>query len=496
MAKQTPSEQLDKLVERLLGRRDAPLPRSEAARPFDTRLVPVLEVINDLRDLPRPDFKVRLKADLERRASMASTAKAVSEFRTTATPYLSIKGAAAAIEFYKKAFGATEAFRLMQPDGRVGHAEIDIGGAKIMLADEFPEIGFRSPESLGGSPIVIHLDVEDVDAVARRAVAAGATVVRPVADQFYGDRSGQFRDPFGYTWVLSTRKEELSPEEMQRRNDEASRQQSSGSSQEKESPVAAKFIREGFHSITPYLIIPEASRWIDFVKHAFGAEERFRVKRPGAENIIMHAEVKIGDSMIELADANAQFPPTPAAMVLHVDDPDAVFDRAVAAGATPFQPVADQDYGARGGSVRDISGNSWHISKPTPGNTIFEGFRSVTPYLNPLRVEPVIEFLQKAFGGEEVYRAQSPDGVIHHAQVRIGDSIIGMGDAHGPYQPMPCTLHLYVPDADSIYNQALRAGATSIQPVADQPYGDRSGGVVDPFGNRWFIATHIRDVQF
>ena len=118
-------------------------------------------------------------------------AKVVSEFRTAVTPYLSVRGAADAIEFYKRAFGAVEVTRLMQPDGRVGHAEINIDGARIMLADEFPEIGFRSPESLGGSSVNIHLDVADVDAVARRAVAAGAKVVRPVADQFYGDRSGQ-----------------------------------------------------------------------------------------------------------------------------------------------------------------------------------------------------------------------------------------------------------------------------------------------------------------
>jgi PhnB protein len=252
-------------------------------------------------------------------------------------------------------------------------------------------------------------------------------------------------------------------------------------------------IREGFHSITPYLVIPKAAELIDFMKMAFGAEEQFRIRRPGGD-VIMHAEVKVGDSMIELAEANAQFPPTPAAMLLRVNDVDAVYNRAIAAGATPFQPLADQDYGARGGSVRDGSGNSWHIFTPTAGNAIFEDFRSLTPHFNPLRAPVMIEFLQKAFGAEEVYRAQSPDGVVHHAQVRIGDSLIGMGEAHGPYQPMPCTLHLYVPDADAAYERALRAGATSLQPVADQPYGDRSGGVTDPFGNRWFVATHIRDV--
>ena len=141
--------------------------------------------------------------------------------------------------------------------------------------------------------------------------------------------------------------------------------------------------------------------------------------------------------------------------------------------------------------IRATAGTS---SRPIPAIHLFESFRSVTPQLNPLRAPVVIEFLQKAFGAEEVFRAQSPDGVVHHARVRIGDSIIGMGEAHGPYQPMPCTFHLYVPDADAAYERALAAGATSIQPVADQPYGERSGGVTDPFGNRWFLATHLRDV--
>ena len=257
---------------------------------------------------------------------------------------------------------------------------------------------------------------------------------------------------------------------------------------------AVNYIREGFHSVTPYLVIPGASRWIEFVKQAFGAEERVRVRRPGAEGVIMHAEVKIGDSIVELADAIEQYPALPMTLLLRVSDPDAVYNRALAAGATSFEPVTDHDYGSRGGTVVDLAGNKLHISTPAPGNKIFDEFRSVTPHFNPPRSEPFIEFLHRAFGGEEVYRAQSPDGIIHHAQVRIGDSIISLGDAHGPYQPMPGTLHLYVPDADTAYERALQAGATSIQPPADQPYGDRSAGVTDPFGNRWFLATHLRDV--
>ncbi len=136
----------------------------------------------------------------------------------TVTPYLIVKGAAKALDFYVKAFGAKELFRFPMPDGRLGHAEIKIGDSHIMLADEFPDMGARGPETLGGSPVGLCLYVEDVDAVAEQAIAAGAKVVRPVKDQFYGDRSGTFTDPFGHQWTIATHKEDVSPEEMQRRS--------------------------------------------------------------------------------------------------------------------------------------------------------------------------------------------------------------------------------------------------------------------------------------
>ncbi len=135
----------------------------------------------------------------------------------TVTPYLIVKNAASAIEFYKKAFGATELMRFAGPDGKIGHAEIKIGNSPIMLADEHPEMDARSPQSLGGSPVGILLYVEDVDALANRAIAAGAQVLRPVTDQFYGDRSGTFSDPFGHKWTIATHKEDVSHEEMQKR---------------------------------------------------------------------------------------------------------------------------------------------------------------------------------------------------------------------------------------------------------------------------------------
>jgi PhnB protein len=130
------------------------------------------------------------------------------------TPYLSINGAAEAIEFYKNAFGATELFRMGGPDGKVGHAELQIGSSKIMLADEHPEIDFRSPKALGGSPVTLHLYIEDVDAVFNRAVAAGATVTRPLTNEFYGDRVAGLTDPYGHTWHLATHIEDVSSDEM------------------------------------------------------------------------------------------------------------------------------------------------------------------------------------------------------------------------------------------------------------------------------------------
>ena len=138
------------------------------------------------------------------------------------TPYLSVKGGADAIEFYKKAFGAIEMMRLSNPDGTLGHAEIKIGVALIMLADEYPDYGNLSPKTLGGSSVRLHMYVEDVDAFFEKAVAAGAKVLIPVADQFYGDRSGRLEDPFGHVWLVSTHTEDLTPDEMERRMKEYS----------------------------------------------------------------------------------------------------------------------------------------------------------------------------------------------------------------------------------------------------------------------------------
>ena len=156
--------------------------------------------------------------------------KPIPDGYRTATPYLIIKGAADAIEFYKRAFGATELLRMADPQGRVGHAEIKIGDSVIMLADEHPAMGYRGPRSLGGSSVSILLYLEDVDGVFERAVKAGARAQRPVADQFYGDRSGTLEDPFGHVWTVATHVEDVSPEEMQRRAEAAMKSAATGAS--------------------------------------------------------------------------------------------------------------------------------------------------------------------------------------------------------------------------------------------------------------------------
>jgi PhnB protein len=146
-----------------------------------------------------------------------SAAKPIPDGYPQVIPYLCVDGASAAIEFYVKVFGATERMRMPGPDGKVGHAELEIGDGLIMLADEHPDIGVLSPRTIGGTPVTISIYVEDVDAVFERAVNEGATALRAVENQFYGDRSGQLEDPFGHKWSVATHVEDVPPDEMEKR---------------------------------------------------------------------------------------------------------------------------------------------------------------------------------------------------------------------------------------------------------------------------------------
>jgi PhnB protein len=474
-------EKLDQAVTHLLAAPKAKLHTE------DPELLPLLRVAAELRQLPREDFKARLKSDLQRKSSMATMTETAASVRIVASPRMTFKDVAKAIEFYKNAFGAKETFRFEVGSG-IAHAEILIGDSVVMLAEEWPEGGRYSPETTGNSPVAMTIQVPDVDAFAARAIAAGAKLQRPIADQFYGRRDANLLDPFGYPWSVFTVKEEMPVEEMHRRF--------RAMMPEKKKP-AVDPVPKGYTTLTTYLVAQDADGLIQFMTKAFGAEETFR-SGPGSEGGL-HCEVRIGDSMLMVGGGGAGMKwrgtPMPSAFHIYVPHCDATYARALEAGAASIAEPADQDYGERTATVKDAAGNFWYIATYKGESYKSEGAPTLQPYLHPLRAEPVINFMKRAFGAEELGRYAAPDGVIHHTTVRIGNAHMEMGEAHGPYQPMPTMFYLYVEDCDALYKRAMSAGATSISEPKDQPYGDRSGGVVDPFGNKWYIATHVKDVS-
>jgi len=487
-------EQLNKAVEAMLARVDGKPPKVESG------IEPLVRIAADLRNLPSASFKARLKSELGGTKNMSTVAEHISEpaskpvaaSRMSAAPRIAFRDPAKAIEFYKQALGAKEVFRFQVGDS-IPHAELMIGDSPIDITGEWPEGGRFSAETLGGSPISISVQVPDVDAFAKHAVAAGMKLVREPRDQFYGHRDATLEDPFGYSWGVFTVKEEMSADEMHRRMQGMTRGPEGG--QMPESGKGVNPVPRGFRMVTPYLVAADGPAMIDFVKAAFGAEEMMRAETPMGG---VHGEVRIGDSMMMVGGGipGKNFPGQLKQNALHVyvKDADAVTARAVAAGAMLIDPVRDQEYGERSSTVKDVAGNFWYIATHKGPNYKWEGAPDVQPYLHPRRADPLINFLKRAFDAEVVGRYASPDGVVHHATLKIGDSHVEMGEAHGKYETMAAMFYLYVPNVDALYRQALAAGATSFQEPADQFYGDRSAGVRDTFGNTWYIATHIKDV--
>ena len=481
MAKLSRFERLDQAIGKVFSRTNALPTRADAD------IAPLLRLAGELRDMPREDFIERLGSDLERSTSMATVAEPITATRIHAAPALRFRRPAEAIEFYKRAFGAKETMRF-EYEGRIGHAELTIGDSMIMIGEEWPEGGRFSAETLGSTPITIELNVPDADAFVEHAVAEGAVVAHPLQNQFYGYRQGTLRDPFGYLWGVRTIREHMSVEEMQRRLRALQR----------EEPKKAKVepVPKGYRTLTPYPVAQDAPALIEFMKRAFGAEETFRTIG-GAGGV--HAEMRIGDSMMMLGGGGPGLSwrgeSIPMAFHMYVPDCDATYESALEAGGTSIGEPVDQPYGERSGGVKDPAGNFWYIATYKGEDYRSEGAPDVQPYMHPLRALPVIDFLKRAFGAEELGRYASPDGVVHHATMQIGNSHLEMGEAHGIYEPMPGMFYLYVPDCDAMYRRALAAGATSIAEPTDHPYGDRSGGVKDAFGNQWYIATHIKDVE-
>ncbi|MGB7864026.1 MAG: VOC family protein [Candidatus Sulfotelmatobacter sp.] len=483
-------EQLHKAVEAMLARKGGRAPRVEA------EIEPLVRIAAELRNLPSASFKARLKSKLEGKKTMATVAEPVAAVRTTASARIAFRDPAKAIEFYKQALGAKEIFRF-EVGERDLHAEIMIGDSSLHISGEWPEGGRFSAETLGDSPISMSVHVPDVDAFAERATAAGMKVIRPLKDQFYGRRDVTLADPFGYLWVGVQVKEEMSVEEMHRRMERLTTGPEGGQiSAKDELEKAVNPIPRGFHRVTPYIVTADGDAMLNFAKNAFGAEIMLRAEGGGAGGI--HGVVRIGDTMLMMGGG---IPGKPfkaeaklTALHVYVEDTDAAYRKALDAGATSVGAPQDHEYGERGASVKDPFGNFWYIATHKGESYVPKGLHNVNVYLHPLRAEPVIGFLKRAFEAEEISKYASPDGVVHHAEIRVGDSVVEMGEAHGPYQPMPSMFYMYVPDCDAVYRRALAAGGKSLHELADQPYGDRNGAVTDPFGNIWYLATHVKDV--
>jgi PhnB protein len=484
-------EQLNRAVDAMLGRADGNAPSMEPG------VEPLLRIAAELRELPRESFKARLKTELiEGRRKMSPVAEVVESVEpvskaavhASATPRLTFKDTARAIEFYKKALGAKEIMRFETGRG-IPHADIVIGDSTILLSDEWPEGGRLSAETLGFSPVQLSLNVDDVDSFAARAVAGGMKALGPIRDQFYGRREGSFVDPFGYTWNISTVKEQMSVDEMHRRMEKLTQGPEGG-----QMTAAVDPVRKGFKTVTPYIVTQNADSVIDFVKKTFGAEETQRAVMPGG----VHSEVRIDDSMLMIGGGapgvewkrDSQL----GAFHVYVRDCDAAYERAMEAGGRSLHEPTDQPYGERSGTVIDAAGNFWYIATFKETGYKSEGAPAVQPYLHPLRAEPLIDFLKRAFGAEDLGRFTDPQGVMHHATLKIGTSHLEMGEANGPYQPMSAMFYLYVQDADAAYRRALTAGATSLHEPADQFYGDRSAAVKDAFGNIWYVASNVKQI--
>jgi PhnB protein len=244
-------------------------------------------------------------------------------------------------------------------------------------------------------------------------------------------------------------------------------------------------IREGFTTVTPYLIVPRPGL-VDFLVRVFGAEETHVTRTPhgGA-----HREVRVGDSMLMIGEGGpaADVALKPAAFHIYVPDCDAAYERALAAGAESLGAPADRPYGERAGFAKDEFGNHWYISTAFGPSYVPAGKRTITPFVYPSGAADYIDFLARAFGAEVMERHDSPQGLVMHARVSIGSGAIEMGDTQGE-RSMPATFYLYVADADALFAQAVAAGAKPLSPPEERFYGERVGSVEDSSGNVWYIA--------
>jgi PhnB protein len=250
-------------------------------------------------------------------------------------------------------------------------------------------------------------------------------------------------------------------------------------------------VREGFRTVTPYITVPDGAQLIEFLKRTFGAQELLRHASPGG----FHAEVRIGDSMLMIGSGeSARGHERIGAFHVYVPDCDATYNRAIEAGATSMGAPSDHHFGERAGYVKDASGNYWYIATHLGATPALESLWMVTPFIHPVSAPKYIDFLTRAFGATQLALYED-SGRVAYAAARIGDAVLEMGEPHDAAESPRAGFYMYVEDCDAVYQRAIEAGATSLWPPTDQPYGDRTAGLVDPFGYQWFPATHIKDVR-
>lgn len=264
----------------------------------------------------------------------------------------------------------------------------------------------------------------------------------------------------------------------------------------KEAARKVSGVREGFRTVTPYLVVPDVHAEAEFLKQTFGVTGPvFGLGTQGG----FHAEYNIGGSMIMVGGGGEgsqwKGPPLPGAIHLYVDDVDAIYERAVQAGATNVSPPAERPYGDRECGFRDPGGNQWFVATHQGESFVPAGVPNLMPSLLPIGAPRMIDFLKQAFGAEELAVHRSPDGVVRHATIQVGTSVIEMGEAHGQWQPMPSVFMMYVDDVDAWYERASKAeGAIAKDAPKLQPHGARMGSIQDPFDNVWYIASQVQTV--
>lgn len=235
--------------------------------------------------------------------------------------------------------------------------------------------------------------------------------------------------------------------------------------------------------VKPYVIIDGADDLIAFLKQTFDAEVIVRVPAPG--NTVMHAEVRVGDSTIEMGDTGGQWEPIAAPFHVYIENVDEAYRRAIAAGAKSLYEPVDQPYGDREAGVVDSRGIEWFLATRLEGGPRPAGFGTVTTGFRATGAKQLVEFLGKAFGAVHV------SGTMEHAELRLGETMVELSEAHGQWGPTRGAFHIFVTDCDAVYAEAVRAGATSIYAPEDKPYGERSAAVTDAWGNQWYIGTPV-----